>query len=236
MQLSAHDVRVLQAQFTTTTSERGVRTSQQMVEVGRFRFCSQAGLYFSFLVCVYAGVFCVSLAAQEAGEKQQSKEAREKNAGSELVKISGSIRCEKPMPSYSIEVPDRPGHSLMIEQRKCAWTEPWVILGAKAKDGVRVTFVERMDGALHPQGYETDTLEDGDTITMKTMSQVLAEDAPTPTKGRFSFTKGTGKYKGIKGGGSYEGKMDADGALTLELEGLYSPADMAGGLKSGGVK
>jgi len=39
---------------------------------------------------------------------------------------------------------------------------------------------------------------------------------------------GTGKFKGIKGGGTYEGKLEADDRLTLSLEGVYVPAEMAG--------
>jgi hypothetical protein len=40
--------------------------------------------------------------------------------------------------------------------------------------------------------------------------------------------RGTGRFKGIKGGGSYEGKLAADGVLVLELEGVYDPSDMVG--------
>lgn len=40
--------------------------------------------------------------------------------------------------------------------------------------------------------------------------------------------RGTGKFKGIKGGGTYEGKLEADDVLTLEFEGVYDPSEMAG--------
>ncbi len=95
------------------------------------------------------------MAAQEiAGEKEKEKEKKEgkKNtaSSSELVNIKGSLRCDKPSPSYSIDVPDRDGHSLIVEKRNCSWTEPMVILGAKTKEGVWVTFIERMEGRLHP--------------------------------------------------------------------------------------
>ena len=59
------------------------------------------------------------------------------------------MRCEKPETAHSIEVPDRSGHALMIEKRKCTWTEPMEIMGGKTKDGVVVGFAEKMEGALH---------------------------------------------------------------------------------------
>jgi hypothetical protein len=56
---------------------------------------------------------------------------------------------------------------------------------------------------------------------------VLGEKGPADVKGRWSLMRGTGKLKGAKGGGTYEGKLDADGVLTLALEGVYEPAAMA---------
>jgi hypothetical protein len=40
--------------------------------------------------------------------------------------------------------------------------------------------------------------------------------------------RGTGKFKGIKGGGSYEGRLEAGDVLTLEFEGVYDPSEMVG--------
>jgi len=178
-------------------------------------------------------VFAISLSAQEsAREKEREKEkGKEGAAKSSFVDIKGTLRCDKPSPSYSIDVPDREGHSLIVEKRSCTWTEPMVILGTKTKDGVWVTFVERMEGRLHPHSFETDTLQGGEKITMQTTGQVAADKGPATTKGRFNFMRGAGKFKGIEGGGTYEGNVDADDVLTLKLEGVYEPAAMAGGNK-----
>jgi hypothetical protein len=40
--------------------------------------------------------------------------------------------------------------------------------------------------------------------------------------------RGTGKFKGIKGGGTYEEKLDADDGLVFELEGIYDPSEIIG--------
>lgn len=183
---------------------------------------------FSFLM-----VFSLALAAQDSDreKKKEKEEESKKRAKAGLVDIKGSVRCQKANPSHAIEVPDRPGHALIIAKRQCTWSEPLVILGGKTKTGVFVAFFEQMEGQLHPHGYEVDTMDDGETIAMQTMGYEQAEKPPTVVKGRFSFTRGTGKYKGLKGGGSYEGQLEADDVMTITLEGVYEPAAMAGGKK-----
>jgi hypothetical protein len=148
-----------------------------------------------------------------------------------LIKVEGKIRCDKPDPAYMIEVPDRPGHALMLAKRKCTWTEPMVIMGAKSKDGEAVEFPEKMEGRLHTHGFEVDTFDNGEKVTWQSSGSIAGEKGPATASGRWSLMRGTGKFKGIKGGGSYEGKLEADDVLVLELEGDYEPSEMAGGKK-----
>jgi hypothetical protein len=175
------------------------------------------------------------LAAAQNKDRDKDKDDREADKESKkvvasgaanLIKVEGKVRCEKPDPEYSIEVPDRPGHALMIAERKCVWTEPLVIMGAKTKTGVAVSFTERMEGSLHIHGFETDTLDNGEKLTWQSMGQVLAEKGPVDSKGRWSLMRGTGKYKGIKGGGTYEGKLEANDVLTLDFDGIYDTTEM----------
>lgn len=181
-------------------------------------------IYFPYLVLF---VFAISVFA--IGQDKDEKEKEEsKNTNPNFVKIEGKVRCDKPAPAYSIEVPDRPGHALTIDKRKCTWTEPMTVMGAKTKDGVAVSFSEKSEGMLHVNGFETDTLDNGEKLTWKTMGQVVAEKGPATATGRWSFMRGTGKFRGIKGGGSYEEKLGADDVVVLELEGVYDPTEMVG--------
>ncbi len=75
---------------------------------------------------------------------------------------------------------------------------------------------------LHVSGFETDTLDNGEKLTWKSMGQVLAEKGPATATERWSL------MQGIKGGGAYEEKLDADDALVLELEGVYDPSEIVG--------
>lgn len=185
------------------------------------------------ILLVFVIAFSILLAAQEsAQEKDKDKEkkvgGKNTTPASKLVKVKGSVRCDKPDPAYAIEVPDRPGHALRLAKRKCTWTEPMVVLGAKSVDGVAIEFPEQMEGTLHTHGFEVDTFDNGEKLTMQSMGHVQGEKGPAESKGRWSLMRGTGKFKGIKGGGSYEGKLAADDVLTLEFEGVYDPSEMVG--------
>jgi hypothetical protein len=178
--------------------------------------------------------FSVLLAAQETKKEspeREDKEKEEETLSGNMVKVEGSVHCSKPAPSYSMDVPDRSGHALMLAHRNCTWTKPFEILGSKAKTSVAVGFTEKMEGTLHMHGFEVDTLDSGEKLTMRTMCQVTTDKGPVSIKGRWSFMRGTGKFKGIKGGGTFEGKLEADDSWTLELDGVYAPAEMAGAKK-----
>jgi len=192
-----------------------------MIDVRKFR----ALLHILYLLSLLAA-FSISTTAQDKDKDDKEKESKKGNPN--FVKVEGKVRCDKPDPAYSIEVPDRPGHALMITKRKCTWTEPMSFMGAKTKDGVAVAFAEKSEGMLHVNGFETDTLDNGEKLTWKTLGQVLAEKGPATATGRWSLMRGTGKFKGIKGGGSFEEKIDANDVLVLEMEGVYDPSEMVG--------
>jgi hypothetical protein len=198
-----------------------------MFDVRNFRRRPQIYLFLLLSLIAFSGLS----AAQDKDRNKDDKEKESKKGNPNFVKVEGKVRCDKPDPAYSIEVPDRPGHALMIARRKCTWTEPMLILGAKTKDGIAVGFSERKEGTLSVHGFETDTLDNGEKLTWQSMGQVLAEKGPATATGRWSLMRGTGKFKGIKGGGSYEEKLDADDVVVLEMEGVYDPSEMVGDKK-----
>ncbi len=184
--------------------------------------------HLSYLLLFLFALSVLATAQDEDKSKEKESKKVEASGGGNFVKVEGKVRCDKPDPAYSIEVPDRPGHALLLAKRKCTWTEPMVVMGAKSKDGVAVEFPEKMEGALHAHGFEVDTFDNGEKVTWQSMGTVYGEKGPATSKGRWSLMRGTGKFKGIKGGGSYEGKLEADDVLTLEFEGVYDPSEMAG--------
>jgi hypothetical protein len=176
------------------------------------------------VLCLVA--FSILVAAQDRSKDEGKPKATSENTN--FIKLEGKLHCDKSDPEHVIEVPDRPGHALTLTKRKCTWTEPMALLGAKSKDAVSVDFIEKMEGTLHVQGFAINTMDSGEKLTWKTMGQVTGDKGPATTKGRWSLMRGTGKFKGIKGGGSYEGKLEAGDVLTLEFEGVYDPSEMVG--------
>jgi hypothetical protein len=192
-----------------------------MIDFRKFRpYCS--GALFLFLA-----VSVLVLAQDKDKDKDDKDKPSKKTASaSKLIKVEGKVRCDKADPAYSMEVPDRPGHALWLRKRHCSWTEPMEVLGAKSKDGVAIEFPEQMEGTQHAHGFEVDTYDNGEKLTWQSMGTVYGEKGPANCKGRWSLMRGTGKFKGIKGGGSYEGKLGADDVLTLEFEGVYDPSEI----------
>jgi hypothetical protein len=184
-------------------------------------------------VALFVVVFSV-LAAAQSSDKEKDKDKDEDRetkkeapaAKGNFVSVEGKVRCEKSAPAYLMEVPDRPGHGLILQKRKCTWTEPLIFKGTKTTSGQATAFIEKMEGTLHVHGYEVDNLDNGEKLTWQSMGQVMGEKGPAAVKGRWSLMRGTGKFKGAKGGGSYEGKLDADDVLTLNFEGVYDPTAM----------
>ena len=144
-------------------------------------------------------------------------------AASSQTKITGILSCGKPDPAYSIEVGDRPGHSLAISKFACTWTTPMEYGEVQAKDGYDVAYSDASGAPvarlrlprLQPvqRGQDLRSLPGGNDTMM--------EGKPSTTEGTWSYTGGTGKFKGIKGKGTYKGKADSSGTMVSEIEGDY---------------
>jgi hypothetical protein len=44
------------------------------------------------------------------------------------------------------------------------------------------------------------------------------------SQGKWTYVGGTGKFKGLKGSGTYKGKRAEDGSVTFDVEGEYTLA------------
>jgi hypothetical protein len=51
---------------------------------------------------------------------------------------------------------------------------------------------------------------------------MMAKDKTGTITGKWTFVSGTGKLKGIKGGGTYKGTAAADGSADVDVEGDYT--------------
>jgi hypothetical protein len=141
------------------------------------------------------------------------------------TKISGTAHCAKADPSYSIEVSDHPGHTVMLEKAACTWTKPMEIAGLKTKDGVDVRTMESTATKMISSGTHVSTMDNGDKFFVSFHDTTAVKDGkPADSMGAWSFTGATGKLKGLKGKGTYKAKLQADGSADVDVEGEYTMA------------
>jgi hypothetical protein len=150
-------------------------------------------------------------------------------SASAQTKTSGTLKCSKPEPRYSVEVGDRPGHTMVLEKEACTWTEALPMGTDKAKDGYSVATVDVTATRLSGTGNHVSTTEGGDKMFVAyRYTAPLKDGKPGDAHGTWSYTGGTGKLKGIKGGGTFKTTFADDGTTTTEVEGEYTLPQSAG--------
>jgi hypothetical protein len=147
-------------------------------------------------------------------------------AGSALAQtpISGTSKCDKPGTSQSIEVGDVAGHLLMIEKDTCSWSVPFEMAGLKSTTFTMAEAVDLTGAKTQDHGYVVITMENGDqaNVRFQGVSNLKNEGAFTGG-GTWSFTRGTGKLKGLKGKGTYQASLaPGDAGGRIQMEGEYS--------------
>jgi hypothetical protein len=147
------------------------------------------------------------------------------SSASAQTKMSGKLTCPKPEVNSSAEIGDMPGHMLVLQKSSCTWSTPWSIGGAKTKTAIDASSTEVTGATAANHGFNTTTLDNGDkvAVTYQGTSQ-MNKDGSGSFHGTWKFVSGTGKAKGVKGGGTYKGTAAADGTGTVEVEGEYTLA------------
>jgi hypothetical protein len=138
-------------------------------------------------------------------------------------KVGGKAHCDKADPMYSIEVGDRAGHLLIAQKSACTWSESLPIAGLATKTGFDIETGEVSGATAHSTGYHTATVDNGDKYTVRyTGVGTMGKDNSGAGEGKWTFVSGTGKLKGIKGGGTYKATINADGSSDVTVDGEYT--------------
>jgi len=134
-------------------------------------------------------------------------------------KISGTAHCNKPDVQQKVDISDHAGHMLTLTQAKCTWTKPLEVDGVQSKDGEDsgVSDLHGMAGTGH--GYYIDGMANGDKCFVRWQGK---QSQTGVAEGTWTYAGGTGKFKTLKGGGTYKGKAEQDGSVTFDVEGEYS--------------
>ena len=139
------------------------------------------------------------------------------------TKLSGVVNCKKPDPMQSIDLDDAKGHMMTLGKSMCTWTKGFEVAGSSAKEGYSVASSEVNGNKATVRGVHITTLASGDKVHVRFQGTGTSKDGkPESDTGTWSFTGGTGKAKGLKGKGTYDGKPQADGSTIYQIEGEYS--------------
>jgi hypothetical protein len=139
------------------------------------------------------------------------------------TKISRSIDCDKADPMHVIQIPDREGFSYMIGQYKCTLTKPMTIEGLEAKDYVSTNFGEVMGTSVRTTSTGVTHFINGDKLYGRSTGTI--DQKALTSSGKWTYTSGTGKLRGIKGSGTYTCKSkgsESGAGYTCESEGEYT--------------
>jgi len=137
------------------------------------------------------------------------------------TKVSGTIQC-KAGDVKPVEIGDKPGHAFAIFQGDCTWMKPMEIGGVQTKTGTDTVASELSGNGSTDRGYHVDTMANGDKFTVRFQGSGKSKDGKQASgSGTWTFVDGTGKVKGIKGGGKYKSTASPDGTTTTEVEGEY---------------
>jgi hypothetical protein len=136
------------------------------------------------------------------------------------TKVSGSAQCTKPDIQQKVDVPDHPGHTFSVSQFKCTWSKPMEVAGIQDKDGVDTGLGELHGDAGTSHGYYVDTFANGDKTYVHWQGTDSMKDGTS--QGKWIYSGGTGKFKGLKGSGTYKGKYAQDGTVSFDVEGDYT--------------
>ena len=145
------------------------------------------------------------------------------------TRMSGTLNCTKPDPAYKIDAGDRAGHTYQLEKVSCTWTTPADLGGDKTKDGYSVSATDSTStrGTVH--GTHVTTMAGGEKTFVAFHDEYPIKDGkPGESTGHWMYTGGTGKLKGLKGKGTYKATPNADGTISVAVEGEYElPAPAA---------
>ena len=120
-------------------------------------------------------------------------------------KVGGTVLCGKPDPQHTIQAGDVPDHALGVEQAKCSWPKPSEMAGDKSKESLLTTTTDLTGDTLRVRDVFVNTMESGDKVFGWYQGTATLKEGKVVEglKGTWGYTGGSGKFKGLKGKGTY---------------------------------
>jgi len=114
---------------------------------------------------------------------------------------------------------DQANHFFVMSQGKCHWTKPIDIAGTKTQSDEATVTKEVHGNEAHVNGYVTETTASGDKFSYHIQGEQAIDHGKTVSEhGRWTIVSGTGKLKGLRGKGAYNGKLHGK-SMVFDLKG-----------------
>ena len=139
------------------------------------------------------------------------------------TKISGTLDCNKADLTYAIPIPDREGYGFAMNQNKCTWSKGFSIQGLQPAEFINTPFNEIEGASGRSTAAGVNRYDNGDKTYSR--STGISDLKALTVSGKWTYTGGTGKLSGIKGGGTYTCKMksaEVGAGYTCEVAGEYT--------------
>jgi len=138
------------------------------------------------------------------------------------TKLSGKLTCAKPSVR---ETGGEGAQMIMFQKANCTWTTPFTIDGSKPGRTVNASIGDMTGSIGMAHGYSTTVMDNGDsTIVGYAGTMQMKKDGSATNLGTWRYVRGTGKFSGISGSGTFKGEAAADGTSWADVSGHYSLA------------
>jgi len=135
------------------------------------------------------------------------------------ARVSGVLTCPKPSVN---EMGGDGNQMIMFSKTTCTWSTPLVLAGSKSKTATDVEIGDMNGSTGRGHGFSFSAMDNGDTVVTRYEGTVsMKKDGAASFKGTWRFVRGTGKFAGISGGGTYSGTGNDNGG-TVNTTGHYT--------------
>ena len=136
--------------------------------------------------------------------------------------VTGTLKCAKPNPSYSIPVANVTGHALALHTMRCTWSNASSIGGNELQAEDDTFTSDMMPDVAHDRGYGVGSVAGGaGTFSGFEGTTTITNNMPSGNTCTWTFTGGTGKLKGLTGSGTCKGAFAPDGTSSFTMNGNY---------------
>jgi hypothetical protein len=119
-------------------------------------------------------------------------------------------------------ISDAGEHSISLDQRECRFEKPLELAGVSFSSYVATGVDDVQFEMSGDRGYAVGQAGNGDKYFLRYEGRAMMKGGvPLHLAGRWRFTGGTGKLRGLHGEGTYSAEPTSSGGMIFTLKGRY---------------